>query len=580
MTSMEPVQILLVDDRPENLLALEAVLEGRGYRLVKAGSGRQALKLLLEQHFALVLLDVSMPDLSGFDVAELIRSRHRTRHTPIIFITANSKSVSQVFRGYSVGAVDYLFKPFSPEVLVSKVDVFVDLYRKSCALEEQAEALRRAHDELEARVRARTAELANANEMLSAEIAERRRIESERAELFEREQRARLEAEASNRAKDQFLATLSHELRTPLNAILGWAHMLEAGQLDADASRRAVAIIRNNAAIQRQLIDDILDVSRIVSGRMSLEIRPVAPREVIELALDAVRPAAEARQTTIAARLDEGPPIMADRDRLQQIVWNLLSNAVKFTPKGGRIEVELERPDQELRLVVRDNGQGIEPEFLPHVFERFTQADSSVSRRHGGLGLGMAIVRHLVELHGGTVSVASEGTNKGSRFTVTLPARAAEAGDETADIEGAARSRGKPSLHGLSILVVDDEPDAREYAEIVLRQAGADVRTADSADEAWRAIETRTPDIVVSDIGMPGEDGLRLMRRIRQRPPGEGGRVPAVALTAYTSAADEHEARQAGFQAHLRKPVDELTLLRAVAAVARPPEDGREGLTH
>jgi signal transduction histidine kinase len=434
------VDILLVDDHEENLVALEAILTEPGYNLVRAGSGRAALREVLSRDFALILLDVAMPDLDGYETAELIRGRDRCRETPIIFLTANYRSDSHVFRGYSVGAVDYLFKPFTPEILRSKVAVFVELYQKREALKRQTEALLRAQNELEERVRARTLELAAANESLRAEVEERRRVEAERLVLLQREQAAREEAEAVNRMKDEFLATLSHELRTPLNAILGWSHLLSSGRADAAMLERALSVIRNNAMAQSQLIEDILDVSRIIGGKLRLNIGRVQVREVIEAVLDSVAPAAEAKAIVIVRDMEEVDPISGDGDRLQQVIWNLLSNAVKFTPRDGRVTVRLRRDGDEVLVTVEDTGIGITPDFLPYVFDRFSQADGSATRRHGGLGLGMAIVRYLVELHGGTVRAASDGENRGATFTLHLPARvdlsgSVEASEATAAAE-------------------------------------------------------------------------------------------------------------------------------------------------
>jgi signal transduction histidine kinase len=434
------VDILLVDDHEENLLALEAILAGPGYNLVRASSGRAALREVLQRDFALILLDVAMPDLDGYETAELIRGRDRSRQTPIIFLTANFRSEAHVFRGYSVGAVDYLFKPFTPDILRSKVAVFVELYLKREALERQAQALQRAADELEERVRARTLELAAANESLRAEVEERRRVEADRLILLQSEQVARAQAESVNRLKDEFLATLSHELRTPLNAILGWAQLLTTGKADPGMFERAVGVIRSNAMAQSQLVEDILDVSRIIGGKLRLKMGLVQLREVVDAALDSVSPAAEAKGIGIERDIRVSEPIMGDRDRLQQIVWNLLSNAVKFTPRDGRVTVRLFRRHDDVVLSVEDSGIGITKDFLPYVFDRFSQADGTATRRHGGLGLGMAIVRHLAELHGGTVQVDSAGENLGSTFTVVMPLRAAGPAEDLTDGQVAANA--------------------------------------------------------------------------------------------------------------------------------------------
>jgi signal transduction histidine kinase len=567
------VNILLVDDHEENLLALEAILADPAYRLVRAGSGRDALREVLRHDFALILLDVAMPDLDGYETAALIRQRERSRDTPIIFLTANYRSDSHVFRGYSVGAVDYLFKPFSPEVLRSKVAIFVELFTKREALQHQREALQRAHDELEARVEARTRELAAANAALYAENRERARMEEERLGLLERERIARAHAEAANRMKDEFLATLSHELRTPLNAILGWAHLLQSGRADAAMTERAVAVIRNNAQAQSQLIEDILDVSRIIGGKLRLNIGEVALREVIEAALDSVTPAAQAKAITVRADFEDIPPIQGDRDRLQQVVWNLLSNGVKFTPREGRVHVRLYREGDDVAVSVQDSGIGISHDFLPHVFDRFSQADASATRRHGGLGLGMAIVRHLTELHGGTVRASSEGENRGATFVARLPVKAPTVQfpePEPVHAEAASEPPPHPQLDGVRVLLVDDEPDASAFLSTLLERQGAVVAIAGSAAEAIAALRLAPPDVLVSDLAMPGVDGFDLIRRVRSLSSAEGGGTPAVALTAYVRPEDARAALDAGYHRHLPKPVNLPRLVEAVAELAAP----------
>ena len=566
------VDILLVDDHEENLLALEAILVDPAYSLVRASSGLVALREVLKRDFALILLDVAMPDLDGYETAELIRGRERSRQTPIIFLTANYRSDSHVFRGYSVGAVDYIFKPFSTEVLRSKVAVFVELFQQREALTRQTQALLRAQEELEERVRARTRELAAANESLSAEVEERKRIEHDRQLLLESEQHARAQAEAANRMKDEFLATLSHELRTPLNAILGWSHLLTSGRADQALVERAITIIRNNAAAQSQLIEDILDVSRIIGGKLRLNVGRVQLREVVEAALDTVTPAAAAKMIAIEREIEEIDPLSGDRDRLQQVVWNLLSNAVKFTPREGRVVVRLMRRDDDVLLSVQDSGIGIAPDFLPYVFDRFSQADGSATRRHGGLGLGMAIVRHLAELHGGTVRADSAGENQGATFTMTLPLRANVAvADELAAGPAASEPAAcdeLPQLEDVSVLVVDDNADSRNLLRELLSGHGAATVTAGSTDEAIQLFRRLRPDVLVSDIAMPGEDGYDLIRRVRQLGEHEGGRTPAVAVTAYVRGEDRTAAFAAGYDRHIRKPVDVAELVTAVAQLA------------
>ncbi len=564
------VDILLVDDHNENLLALEAILTDPSYRLVKARSGRDALREVLARDFALILLDVAMPDLDGYETAALIRQRERSRDTPLIFLTANYRSDLHVFRGYSVGAVDYIFKPFSPEILQSKVAVFVELFVKREALKRHGEALQHAHDALEERVDVRTLELKSANDSLRREIAERVRIERERLVLLERERAARAHAESVNRMKDEFLATLSHELRTPLNAILGWAHLLATGKTDPSTNGRAVTVIRNNALAQSQLIEDILDVSRIISGKLRLTMARVQLREVIEAALDSVGPAVDAKQITVDRQLADIDPIAGDRDRLQQVFWNLLSNAVKFTPRDGHVVVRLERRGDDAMVSVIDSGIGIAGEFLPYVFDRFTQADASATRRHGGIGLGMAIVRHLVELHGGTVGAESQGENLGSTFTALLPITAPSAA-ECAGGDEADRETGEGEaqvLQGIAVLVVDDDADSRALLSALLQERGATVEAAASAAEALEIFRARRPDVLISDIAMSGRDGYDLIRAVRDLPAAEGGETPAMALTAYVRDEDVSRALAAGFQLHIRKPVAVADLIHGVAELA------------
>jgi len=380
------------------------------------------------------------------------------------------------------------------------------------------------------------------------------------------------ELREANRLKDEFLATVSHELRTPLTAILGWAHLLRSGQLDEQSATGALETIERNARAQSQLIDDLLDVSRIITGKLRLDVRQVDPASFIESAIEALRPAAEAKNVRIQKVMDTGVVSVAgDPSRLQQVVWNLLSNAIKFTPKGGRVQVRLERINSHIEIAVGDTGAGIKPEFLPHVFERFRQADQKTTRQHGGLGLGLAIVRHLVELHGGTVQAESPGEGQGATFVVNLPiVPVYQKGNLAERVHPAARDA-LPSydcperLEGLKVLVVDDEVDTRELFRAGISQCGAEVATAGSAQEALEAIEAERPDLLISDIGMPGEDGYELIRKVRALPAGRGGKIPAIALTAYARTEDRLRALRAGYQMHVSKPV-ELSELVAVMA--------------
>lgn len=403
------------------------------------------------------------------------------------------------------------------------------------------------------------------------DITERKRAESEREQLLAREQAARAEAEAANRMKDEFLATLSHELRTPLNAMLGWTQLLRTRKFDETTSQRALETIDRNTKSLAQLIEDVLDVSRIITGKLRLNVRPVALVSVIEAAIETVAPASEAKNIQIEPILDHSAgSVLGDSNRLQQVVWNLLSNAVKFTPKGGRVAIILERSNSQIQIKVSDTGQGISPDFLPYVFERFRQADGATTRSHGGLGLGLAIVRHLVELHGGRVRAESEGEGKGATFIVTLPLMAVrppsiEPHQAQPTVEDGAPEIAPPSLDGLRVLVVDDEPDARELIATMLAQYGADVTAVDSARAALEALQQLNPNVLVSDIGMPQEDGYSLIRKVRMLDAAQGGRVPAVALTAYARAEDRTQALLSGFQLHVPKPVNPAELAAVVA---------------
>lgn len=890
MEQTEKVNILLVDDRPDKLLALEAVIGDLG-NIVKAHSGKDALRCLMNQEFAVILLDVNMPGMDGFETAALVRDRPTSEHTPIIFVTAYNDSDTHMSRGYSLGAVDYILAPVIPEVLRAKVTVFVDLFRKTEQIKKQAEEKLQFEREQSARFAAEAAErsaaflaeasrvLAStldyqvtlervarlavpqicdwcavdvvaadgtirhvaivhsdstkvalaqkirsrfsadpnrplgfikclqsgeselvpmltdtllkavtndaehleairslgvksymivplqargrtlgamafamaesnrhyvshdlalaedlarraaisvdnaflyreaqdaaarlkflsdaANRLLTAEkprqildslfqalsahmglevyanylltddhhklrlcsyggmsaesaarieqielgqnicgaVAQSRQpvvamdlldsnvpsldsvralgirafvcfpllagtrlfgtisygtrgyskfkpeelaviqtfcnqvaVALERARLItESQQRADALAEAS-RVKDEFLAIMSHELRTPLTPILGWVRMISRKTFDQAKVAQGLQIIDRNAVALTKLVEDLLDVSRIVTGKLRLNVHSMDIIQVIETALDTVRPAAEAKGIQLMPCLNPASSaIVGDPDRLQQVMRNLLSNAVKFTSQGGKVEICLDRAGSNLRIVVRDTGQGISQEFLPYVFDRFRQADSSVTRKYGGLGLGLAIVRHLVELHGGAVHVKSDGVGKGAEFSVTLPI--AHNNGQVQDDSKAIR-RSKPylptetnsELSGLKILVVEDEVDSREFLASVFEHRGAKVTSVSSARDAMESINHSTPDVLISDIGMANEDGYALIRQVRALPPKEGGEVPAVALTAYAKDEDRARAISEGFQIHIAKPVDPVNLVEAVAAILK-----------
>src|SRR5438105_1219657 len=588
-------RILMVDDHQPNLLALEAILAPLGEEMVGVTSGEDALRELLDGEFALILMDVQMPGIDGIETAALIRQREKNRSTPIIFLTAIAKDPSFIFKGYSQGAVDYLLKPFDPEILRTKVSVFVDLWRRGELIKRQA-AMLRAQElrELERRSEVRFhaltdsmpqcvwaarrdgeiyycnrvwREYAGADAGLSffgavpadelpavqaawggairggrglereqrlrrhdgelrwhlcrvvpehdehgtvvgwiataTDIDHQKRVEEAHAALLLREQEARAQLEEANRSKDEFLATVSHELRTPLNAILGWTQMLRTGALEGDDKmRRALETIERNARAQTQLVEDILDVSRIIAGKLRVQVRHIDLRGVILSAVEAVRPAAEAKQLELVLDLEgEASAFRGDPDRLHQVVWHLLSNAIKFTPGKGKLAIELHRWNGHVEIVVADTGTGITRDFLPHVFDRFRQADSSSTRAQGGLGLGLAIVRHLVEVHGGTVRAESEGEGQGARFTVRLPMRQIqEQPVEHGEIAGTAThlEAVKPvepvSLSGMRVLVVDDDADARELVRVMLATYGAEVVAAASTDQAMELIARELPD--------------------------------------------------------------------------------------
>jgi signal transduction histidine kinase/DNA-binding response OmpR family regulator len=737
----EKINILMVDDNATNLLALETILEAPDRNLVKASSGDEALRYLLDTDVAVILLDVYMPGIDGLETAALIRGREKSRDIPIIFITADNTGNRHIAKGYSLGAVDYILKPVEPDILRSKVAVFVELFKKTEEIKRQAELLHEKNLELEnanlqrlgmlidlgqrlaaehdparlleqfchaardivgaahAGVGVRNGddskllyffrsdqspvedagdgeahaadegllgallkdrqpirladldaaphatrlpvphgdvrsflgapifsasrvfgwlyltgkldaeEFSEADERLAVtlatqvsvayenarlyteaqrhaaalqqEIAERKQAEEARAQMLVREQAARAEAETANRTKDEFLATLSHELRTPLTAILGWSHLLRNGKFDEASILRGLDTIERNARAQSQLIDDLLDVSRIITGKLSLDVREVDLVAVVGAVIESTRPAADAKGIELVVNLDPSAArISGDASRLQQVIWNLLSNAVKFTPEGGRIETRLERAGAGARLTVSDTGQGIAAQFLPHVFERFRQADGTTTRQHGGLGLGLAIARHLVELHGGKIEAHSDGADKGTTFVVTLrsasPAREPAARREVATPDATARQplRCAPVLDGLRILIVDDEQDTRDMIAEVLAQCGAVVRSCGSAAEALPVLDAGGADLLISDIGMPEMDGYAFIKKVRQMERRAGGTIPAVALTAYASPQDREQAVSAGFHQHVAKPLDPEELIAVVATVAG--RDARE----
>jgi signal transduction histidine kinase/DNA-binding response OmpR family regulator len=721
----QKVNILMVDDNPSNLLALETILHAPDRNLVRASSGEEALRFLLDEDAAVILLDVHMPSISGLETAALIRGRERTRSVPIIFLTAyDSAGDSHISQGYSLGAVDYIIKPIEPESLKSKVAVFVELYRKTEQIKRQAELLREQNIEIEnanlqrlsrlielgqrlaaernpERVLkkfcdaareilgarratvgileddgvtlrhfftsgydrseavnasvpqtcqrflkqqfkdARSLRLSGANGLrilpeqepiksfvgapilrqgapekvrgwlflaekigapafseaderftvtltqavvfyenarlyadlqrhaaaLEQEIADRKRAESERAEMLARAQAAQAEAEEANRLKDEFLATVSHELRAPLNAMLGWVTLAREGRLDEASKERALETVERNARTQKKLVDDLLDVSSIITNNLALDLEPTDLASVIETAVESVRPAAEAKGVSLRTDLDPMEDLFRlDRNRFQQVIWNLVHNAVKFTHPEGEVKVRLSRINGQAEIEVVDTGIGIASEFLPFVFDRFRQADGSITRRHGGLGLGLAIVRSLVEMHGGAVDVESAGLGQGATFRVRLPflydpkyeASSKAPTNHQVDVPDSA-----PKLSGLRALVVDDEADQRELLAAALSLKEAEVRTTGDITEAMEIMTAWRPEIVVADIAMPDGGGYELIRRMRS----EGIKTPAIAITAYARDEDRLRALAAGFRLHLPKPIELYELLVSIASL-------------
>jgi signal transduction histidine kinase len=577
MTTDAPIRLLIVDDSPEDRQLYRRLLAQdpeQAWEFLEAETGEEGLRIALEESPDCLLLDYRLPDVDGLEfLARLLAERL----VPVIVLTGQGNEAVAV-EAMKSGAQDYLLKgDVARERLlhavrnaIEKVALRRKVEERTAELAEANAALRRMYDDLEVLVERRTAELSVANQELKREIRVREWAEQERARLLVLEQAARRQAEEANRTKDEFLATLSHELRTPLNAILGWVQVLRTGKLDAAAGMRALETIERNARSQAQLIADLLDVSRIITGKLRLDFKPVELRRIIDSTLESVRPAADAKG--ILLDISVGPlasPVLGDADRLQQVIWNLLSNAIKFTPRGGRVEVRLREAGGSAVIGVSDTGIGIRPDFLPYVFDRFRQAEGSITRSHGGLGLGLSIVRHLIELHGGTAEVESAGEGQGAAFTVRLPLRAGLAEDPLDQTGGARGLSSTPDLlAGVRVVVVEDEEDTRELLVVALQQCGAEVAAFGSVPEALAAFDREVPDVLLSDIGVPGEDGYSLIRKVRAREPGRGGNVPAAALTAYARAEDRLRALEAGYQTHLAKPIDPAELAATIARLA------------
>jgi len=534
-----PVNILLVDDHPSKLLSYEVILASLGERLIRAHSGMEALEILLRTEVAVVLVDVCMPGIDGFELSAMIREHPRLNKTSIILVSGVMVEDDARLKGYDSGAVDYVSVPIIPAILRAKVAVFADLFRKTAELE-------RLNRDLERRVSERTAEISR---------------------LLAQAEQARREAETANKLKDEFLATVSHELRTPLHAISGWVEILKIRDVDDAVRAKALEIIGRNAHLQGRLIAEILDVSRIITGKLRLDLQAINLLTAAHSAMDTLRPAAAEKGVELIMEPWSGPAVMSgDVERLQQVIWNLVANAIKFSPTGGQVRVGLSAVGNEFRLDVIDDGQGITPEFLPYIFERFRQADSSSTRVHQGLGLGLAIVRHLVEMHGGRVMAANRGERSGACFSVFLP-RGNETDDSVVtEIEGLGNAHWQAagSLHGRRVLVVDDDADGREAIAALLETWGAEVKVASCAAEARLLVARERPDVLLADIEMPEEDGYEMLRKLRALSPEDGGQVPSIALTAYAGAKDRKAALRAGFQMHLAKPVKASALFAAL----------------
>lgn len=634
--------VLNVDDYEPGRYARTHVLRQAGFEVAEAATGNDALHLMATERPGVVLLDINLPDMTGYEVCRRLKDDPRTSSVPVLHISATFVKPADRVIGLEGGADAYLTEPVEAPVLIATVKALLRMRRAEEALHASVRQWQTTFDAithgvallnvageirqcnagfmrilgrsfqdlvgrrivdvweippdrsqqhpflrlLESQCR-ETAELRAGDRwfyltadpvigeggqflgcvFLVADTTEHKRAEAERERLLAQAEAARVEAEAANRAKDEFLATLSHEMRAPLNAILMWVTLLRTGGLDAAAAARGLEIIERNAKAEAQLIIDLLDVSRIISGKLELDVRRIDLAPLIQAALDSVRPAIDAKGLTLDVALSNTGPVAGDVHRLQQVIANLFSNAIKFTPAGGRITVRAESTGSHARIVVGDTGQGISASFLPYVFDRFRQADGSAARSYAGLGLGLAIVRHLVELHQGTVRAESPGENLGATFTVELPLLPLlEAGGDPDGPAGTAKN--DVSLGGVHVLVVDDQADDREALVFSLERFGAQVTSAGSAAEAIAVLDSIRPDVLVSDLGMPGEDGYALIRRIRAGEPKRGRDVPAVALTAYASTEDRDRVLAAGYHAHLPKPVETDHLARVIADLA------------
>ncbi|HEX2828533.1 MAG TPA: response regulator [Burkholderiales bacterium] len=648
-------RILNVDDNEIGRYTKTRILQQAGFDVIEAGNGADALRAVKESRPQLVLLDVQLPDMSGFEIARRIKGDPMYARLPVLHITATGNAEESEIGSLESGADIFLAQPVEPQELITVVRTLLRLHTTEVGLAESEERMRLAtegagiatwdidlrdnsahwsrqfyalvgckqggpstaqlwldliHPEDREAVSAAMEEARRNGTLFNREhrilrksdeaerwlapygkvhadetgqptrfmgvvvdITSRKREEVWRDQLLKLEQRARSEAENVARLKDEFLATLSHELRSPMSAILGWLHLMRTGRLTEEQHAKAIETIERNAHLQNQLINDLLDVSRVIAGKLDLVREAGQIDDVIEGSIASVRVSAQGKGIAIETALEHVPDMHYDAARLQQVFVNLLSNAVKFTPSGGRIDVRARKRGGSCEVEVADTGEGIEPQLLPYLFERFRQADGSTTRRHGGLGLGLAIVRHIVELHGGSVSAESPGKGKGATFRVKLPIGTHAVVSARAFVKAAPAARVEPDvgsasrLKGVKVLVTDDEASARGLMSQVLVSEGADVMTASNAKEAVAICTRWRPAVLVLDIGMPGEDGYALLGNLRGK--GAACEAPAIAVTGYARDEDRERALSSGFQAHISKPYDIEELIKLIRSLAR-----------
>jgi signal transduction histidine kinase len=565
VTAGDPVSVLLVDDQPSRLLTYEAILSPLGLRLVTAGSGVEALKLLMDGEFAVILLDVSMPGMDGFETARLVHQHPRFERTPIIFVTGVHMSELDQLKGYELGAVDYVYVPVVPQILRSKVQVLVELHGQRLELKRLNESLARANASLDEANRTLKRETESELAVLNANLEEADRSlgASNAALTQEVEERRRAEQALleADRRKDDFLAILAHELRNPLAPIRTAVAILQrSGSVDPTLARMR-DVIERQAMHMTRLIDDLLDVARITQGKINLRLEPTDVAAAARRAVELNMPAIEARRHGVVISGGEPLLVQADPLRLTQVIGNLLNNAAKYTPEGGRIELELGTDGHFVTVAVRDNGIGIESEYLAHVFELFGQVRNPRPHGHDGLGIGLALVQRIVEMHGGRVEAHSAGEGRGSEFVVRLPLLqpAAGTGDAPAPVA-------PPRIAGRRILVVDDSADCRDSLTTMLELDGNDVRTAVNGAVALEIAAGFLPDIVLLDIRMPVMDGYEAARRLRAEPYGK--RAILVALTGWGQPEHRERSGSAGFDAHLTKPLEYEALCKLVYALS------------